>query len=240
MNDDTKKTSMSMTSTMAAWSVGALVLGLVVGIGGAMVANNNNLSKKDTEKNDAVAAAKLTTDTPAANLRVLLNGLEKEHVDLASNAVRRGFDGDTDFAASADILDKNSVAIATAIGSVYGTDAQAKFLQIWRSHIGFFVDYTVAAKKGDSAGMAQAVTNLGGYIDAISDFFSSANPNLPRDAVKQLITDHVMLLKAAVDTYGAKDYAGSYTKQGEAYKQIGTIADAIAGAIVKQKPEAFK
>ena len=180
------------------------------------------------------------TDTKAADLRVLLNSLEKEHVALASIAVRNGFDGRADFGASADALDKNSVALSKAVGSVYGAEAEKAFLEIWRSHITFFVDYTVAAKKGDKAGMDKAVANLGGYADAISDLLSGANENLPREAVKSLVMAHVGHLKGAVDAYGARDYAGSYAKQAEASAQIGQIADALAGAIVKQKPESFK
>jgi hypothetical protein len=160
-------------------------------------------------------------------------------VDLASQATRNGFDGSSDFKASASALDANSVAISQAVGSIYGDAAAAKFLEIWRSHIGFFVNYTVAAKAGDKVGMDKAVQDLGGYEDAISDFFAGANPNLPRDAVHQLIADHVMLLKAAVDNYGAKDFATSYTKEHEANVQIGTIADTISGAIVKQSPDKF-
>ena len=182
---------------------------------------------------------KLKTDTPAVNLRVTLNALERQHVDLASAATRAGFDGRPEFSAVAGELDKNSVSIADAVGSIYGAGARDKFLEIWRSHITFFVNYTVAAKKGDQAGMAKAVQDLGGYEDAIADFFSGANPNLPREAVKQLVTEHVGLLKGAVDAYGAGDYAGSYAKQSAAYTQIGTIADALTGAIVKQNPSKF-
>ena len=180
-----------------------------------------------------------TTDTKAAGLRVLLSVLEHQHVDLASAAVRSGFDGRPDFTAAAAALDDNSVAISKAVGSVYGDAAATQFLAIWRSHITFFVNYTVAAKKGDKAGMDKAVADLGGYTDAISDFFSTANPNLPREAVHQLIATHVGLLKAAVDNYGSGDYAGSYKSQGDAYTQIGTISDAISAAIVKQHPEKF-
>lgn len=182
---------------------------------------------------------KLKTDTPAVNLRVTLNALERQHVDLASAATRAGFDGRPEFTAVAGELDKNSVSIADAIGSIYGAGARDKFLEIWRSHITFFVNYTVAAKKGDNAGMAKAVQDLGGYEDAIADFLSGANPNLPRAAVKQLVTEHVGLLKATVDAYGAGDYAMSYAKQTEAYNQIGKIADNLSGAIVKQNPTKF-
>lgn len=219
-------------------AIGAIIVGLLVGIGGTAAYKSSQDSKVMTDVTPAPIAAP-TTATKAADLRVLLNGLEKEHVDLASTATRNGFDGRADFAASAAELDTNSVKLANAVGSVYGKDAGDKFLAIWRSHIGFFVDYTVGAKTGDKAKMDKAVTDLGGYEDAIADFFSGANENLPRAAVKQLVTDHVGLLKGAVDAYGAKDYAGSYAKQTAAYEQIGQIADAISGAIVKQKPGLF-
>ncbi len=218
--------------TVAAIAIAAVIVGLAAGYGTAKAMNTN------TTKTASTATAP-STATKAADLRVLLNGLEREHVDLASQATRNGFDGSSDFAASAGALDGNSVAISKAVGSVYGPDAEAKFLEIWRSHIKFFVNYTVAAKTGDKAGMDKAVQDLGGYEDAISDFFSQANPNLPREAVHQLIADHVGLLKGAVDTYGAKDFAGSYSKEHDANVQIGTIADAISGAIVKQSPSKF-
>ncbi len=180
-----------------------------------------------------------STDTKAAGLRVLLNVLERQHVNLAAEATRAGFDGSPAFAAAGQALDDNSVAISQAVGSVYGDVAAAKFLAIWRSHITFFVNYTVAAKKNDKVGMDKAVADLGGYTDAVADFFSGANPYLPREAVHQLVSTHVGLLKAAVDTYGAGDYKGSYKNQVDADAQIGKIADAQSGAIVKQYPEKF-
>ena len=213
-------------------SVIAGVLGLAVGFGVA-----HAMKSPDTKA--AMSSTAPSTATKAADLRVLLNGLEREHVNLAADATRAGFDGRADFAPAAGQLDKNSHDIANAVGSVYGDAAGAKFYDIWNSHIGFFVNYTVAAKKGDQAGMAKAVTDLGGYNDAISDFFSTANPNLPREAVHQLIADHIGLLKGAVDAYGAKDIAGSFAKEHDANVQIGTIADTISGAIVKQSPAKF-
>ncbi len=187
-----------------------------------------------------IKSALLRTDTKAANLRVVLNALERQHVDLASAAVRAGFDGHASFEEVAGELDKNSVAIADAIASIYGASAKEPFLNIWRSHIGMFVDYTVAAKTGDKAKMDKAVKDLTeGYVPAIADFLSKANPNLPREAVAELVTAHVLHLKGAVDEYGAGDYTKSYAKQTDAYNQIGTIADALAGAIVKQFPDKF-
>lgn len=227
---------MEQGNNKVAVAVVTLVIGALVGGGAGYAAGHNNNSSKSS----SVSSSAPSTATKAADLRAVLNNLETEHVDLASAATRAGFDGSPMFKASAASLDENSVNLSKAIASVYGDAAGTKFLEIWRSHIGFFVDYTVAAKGGDQAGMDKAVQNLNGYVEAISAFLSSANPNLPKDAVASLITEHVGLLKAAVDNYGKGDYAASYKSQADARTQIQTkIADTIAGAIVKQSPEKF-
>ena len=101
------------------------------------------------------------------------------------------------------------------------------------------MNYTVAAKAGDQAGMDKAVSDLNGYVAAISDLLGGAT-GLPKEAVASLVTEHVMLLKSAVDKHGAGDYEGSYQAQHEAREQITTkIADTLAGAIVKQNPDKF-
>ncbi|GAC1387527.1 MAG: hypothetical protein NVS1B7_0710 [Candidatus Saccharimonadales bacterium] len=216
----------------------AVVIAALIGGGIGFGAGNDKSNK--TENSTMSKNATPTTATKAADLRAVLNNLETTHIDLASAATRAGFDGSPMFDASAKALDQNSVDLSKAIGSIYGPDAEAKFLEIWRSHIGFFVDYTVAAKKGDKAGMDKAVQNLNGYVEAISDFLSKANPNLPKDAVAALITEHVGLLKSAVDKHGAGDFAGSYQAQADARTQIETkVADTLAGAIVKQSPNKF-
>ncbi len=214
-------------------AIATLAVGLLVGGGIGYMLNNN----KEAEQHGHTPA----TDSKAASLRVLLNNLEAEHVDLAAAATRAGFDGDPSFTAAAGALGRNTDELSAAIASVYGEEAGAKFKEIWASHIGFFVDYTVAAKGGDKAGMDQAVQNLNGYVEAISTFLSGANPNLPKDAVAQLVTEHVGLLKEAVDKHGAGDFAGSYDAQSRARTQItNDIANTLAGAIVKQKPDNFQ
>jgi len=43
-------------------------------------------------------------------------------------------------------------------------------LAMWREHIGFFADYTTAAKKADKKGMDQALADLDGYSEEFSLF----------------------------------------------------------------------
>lgn len=214
------------------------VLALLVGGGVGFMAGNSKDDAKKTSPQTSQSAP--NTATKAADLRTLLNNLETEHVSLAAATTRAGYDSNPSFTAAAGALDKNSNELADAVGSVYGAEARSKFYEIWNSHIGFFVDYTVAAKKGDQNGMNAAVQKLNGYVGAISDFLSKANPNLPKDAVAQLVGEHVGLLKSTVDKHGAKDFAGSYEAEAQARDQIGAIANTLSSAIVKQKPGNFQ
>ena len=178
--------------------------------------------------------------TPAASLRVALNGLLGEHVILAAAATGAALDGrDAEFKAAAGALDANSVDLAKAIGSVYGKDAEQAFLPLWRRHIGFAVDYTVGVATKDGVKQQKAVSDLIAYTEDFGAFLSAANPNLPKAVVANLVKHHVVTLKEVVDAQASKDYARAYAAQRTAAAHMQMIADPLAGAIVKQFPDKF-
>ena len=118
----------------------------------------------------------------SAGLRTTLNVALREHVYLAAFATGAALGGrDAEFKAAANALDANSVAIAQAIGSVYGKDAEAAFLPLWRRHIGFAVDYTTGVATGDRTKQDRAVSDLVAYSQDFGAFLASANPNLPKE-----------------------------------------------------------
>ena len=177
----------------------------------------------------------------ASDLRVALGRLLGEHAVLAMAATQKGFAGAKDFEAIAAALDENSVELADAIGSVYGNEARAEFLDgdlKWRAHIGFFVDYTVGLAKKDKAAQTKAVGSLKGYIQSFSDFLATAT-GLPPAAVRESITEHVNQLKGQIDAYAAGDYAKAYGLFREAYAHMYMTGDTLAEAIVKQSPDKF-
>ena len=103
----------------------------------------------------AMMAGQPTSATKAADLRVALNALLGEHVVLAASVTQGALAGrQAQFTGAAAALDANSVDIATAIGSVYGGDAERAFLPLWRKHIGLAVDYTAAVAAKDPGGPA--------------------------------------------------------------------------------------
>jgi hypothetical protein len=135
--------------------------------------------------------------TKAANLRAALDELLGEHVVLAAEATGAALGGrQADFQAAAGVLDQNSIAISKAVGSVYGADAEAKFLPLWRSHIGLVVDYTTGTASNDPAKAEAAVQKLLAYSSDLAGFFSAANPNLSKDAVTEMVKTHIITLKA--------------------------------------------
>jgi hypothetical protein len=173
----------------------------------------------------------------AVQLRIALNQLLGEHAILAIQATQRGLVGGKDFNAVANALDQNSVAISKAIGSVYGPAAATQFLNgknLWRAHIRYFVDYTVASAKHDTAGQKKAVANLMTYIQTQAAFFAKAT-GLPKKALVDDLTAHVLQLKGQLDAFAKGNYAQAYSLTNAAYEHMGMTADLLAGAIAKQK-----
>ncbi|HME97840.1 MAG TPA: copper amine oxidase N-terminal domain-containing protein, partial [Methylomirabilota bacterium] len=180
------------------------------------------------------------TDTKAAGLRTMLNLALREHVYLASAATNAALGGrDAEFKAAANALDANSVAVAKAIGSVYGPEAEKAFLPLWRKHIGMVVDYTVGVAGSDRAKQDKAVSDLIGYTQDFGAFLQAANPNLPKAVVADLVKHHVVTLKDVIDAQAAKDQRRAFTAERTGAGHMQMIADPLAEAIVKQFPDSF-
>jgi hypothetical protein len=175
-----------------------------------------------------------------SDLRTALNILLAEHVALAADATGWAMMGhNRQFEAAAGALDENSKALAGAVGLVYGDAAGEAFLPLWRTHIGFFIDYTTATIGQDGSGRQEAVDNLMGYAQDFGAFLNSANPNLPQEAVAELVVSHVTTLAAVVDAQANQDWVAAYEAEREAIMHMQHIGDALAGAIADQFPDRF-
>jgi hypothetical protein len=179
-------------------------------------------------------------DSPAATLRTNLNMALREHAIVAAMATGSALGGrDAEFKAAASALDGNSIDIAKAIGSVYGADAEKAFLPLWRKHIGFVVDYTTGLAAKDKAKQDKAVNDLINYSEDFGAFLSSANPNLPKSTVAELVKGHIITLKDVVDAQAAREWPKVYTNLRMAASHMAMIGDPLGMAIVKQFPDRF-
>jgi len=197
------------------------------------------LAPAEAQQGHAMTAM-ATSTTKASGLRSTLNTLFQEHIYLAAAATGAALGGrEAEFKAAAAALDANSVSISKAIGSVYGQGAEDAFLPLWRKHIGMVVDYTVGVATNDKAKQDKAVADLIGYTQDFGAFLQSANPNLPKSVVADLVKHHVVTLKEVIDAQASKDQAKTYTAMRTAAGHMQMIADPLAEAIVKQFPDKF-
>ncbi|RME50552.1 MAG: hypothetical protein D6790_21080, partial [Caldilineae bacterium] len=175
----------------------------------------------------------------AADLRAGLTALLDEHTFLVGRSAAAALAADTiGFEAAAGALDANSQDLAAAVASVYGEEAGDAFLALWRKHIGFFVDYVLALSAQDNKAQQQARKALDGYTMEFAAFLNAANPNLPVEAVQELLKSHVATTLAMFEA-AATDPAEFYPALRAAYNHMPTIANALADAIIAQFPETF-
>ncbi|WP_225755020.1 hypothetical protein [Actinotalea sp. Marseille-Q4924] len=180
----------------------------------------------------AATGAAGEVDSPAADLRAGLTALLQEHVYLAGIAVATAYTTGPDsgeFEAAAAALDTNSVDLSEAIGSLAGEENAATFLEVWRAHIGDFVDYAVARAGDDQAGVDQALSDLEAYTQTAGGFFEQiSNGALPADAIAGSLSMHVTTLTEAIDALAAGD-PSAYAELQEAAAHVSESATTIAG-----------
>jgi len=182
---------------------------VTIAVSGLLVAGAFAASSRPATSDSMNMHAKSTLT--ASDLRVTLDNLFGEHAVLAMNATNAGVIGSKSFPAAAKSLDNNSVALSKAIGSIYGAKAANTFLNgkfMWRAHIKFFVDYTVATAKKDKAAQTKAVNNLKQYTVVFGNFLAGAT-GLPKLAVRNDLLGHVLELKGQLDAYAAGNYTSA-------------------------------
>jgi hypothetical protein len=205
---------------------------------GSNNATNNPSSSGSSSGSSSRASMTMgaaATKTPAAELRAGLTDLLTQHVYLAAIALKTAVDKGGDLkdpavTAAVKQLDANSVALSKAVGSVY-PDAEKPFLESWRQHIGFFVDYTLGKATGNMAQVDKARKDLDGYRTSFGQLINSVIPQLSADAVAKALIPHVQSLESTIDSLVAGDGKG-FTKLVAAADHMPMTAETLAGGIV--------
>ena len=176
-------------------------------------------------------------DGTGSALRAELTSKLQEHAYLAGLATGTVVVGG-DLDPPAEALEENSLELARAFGTVYGDDVQRGFLDLWRDHISFFVDFAEAARTGNAVGMETARRELDGYRAAFADLLHSANPNLAAEDVSEALRVHVDSQLAVVSAQAAKD-PGQVAKLREAAGHMPDTALYLVTGIARQFPVKF-
>ena len=216
----------------------AAIVALVIG-GVAGYAISMNMKDDSNTSTMSVSEDNPNTATKAADARVGLNNLLREHVSSSLNVTRNIVDDSADLEASLASQTANAGEIAAFVGSVYGEEAQTQITELFVDHIEQANAYAMAVDAGDEAAKAEAVAELREYLTEISAFFSGAIEGLPQDTVYSLLNEHETLLNNSVEAYQAGDFTRSYELEREALTQVSGIADALAKGIVSTQADMF-
>ena len=204
------------------------------------VVEETEADTSDDMATEETAEATPAVDTPAATLTRDLTSLLASHEHLAGiavlTAVQAGGDlEDPTFKAAAGALDANSVDLSEAVAGVYGDAGGKQFLDLWRAHIGFFVDYTLGKATDDKQMVTKAEKNLDGYRSDFGAFIDGATEGgLPKAAVEEALLPHVNMTKSAIDSVVAGD-GKAFDKLFGAATHLSGVATALSGAIVEQQ-----
>jgi hypothetical protein len=227
---------MNRTSLRLAAVVGGLAL--VTTACGSNTEDASDTPSTPASSAAATAAGAAGTKTDAAALRAGLTYLLEEHVYLAGIAISQAVKDGGDLTkpgtkAAVAALDTNSVALSKAVASAY-PDAEKPFLDSWRSHIGFFVDYTLGKATKDNAKVEKAKADLNGYRTSFGQLINSVVPELPADTIAGALMPHVDSLFAAIDAVVAGDPT-AFAKLKTAASHMPGTAAALAGGIDQNK-----
>ena len=183
-------------------------------------------------------------DSAPAKLQQDLTDLLVSHVFLAGITVEQAAltkdPESAQFKAAAAALDQNSQDLAAAIESVYGPEAGDQFLELWRAHIGMFVDYTIGGLTGDTAMQKKAGKELDKYRQDFGAFIDGAtNGELPKAAVADALQMHVDSLVLAVDSIVEGKGNPFELLYAASHEHMPMTASALAGGIVASNPDKF-
>ena len=134
---------------------------------------------------------------------------------------------------------KNQEDLGNAIKPLYGNEAGDKLTSLLKGHILGAVEILKAAKAGNATGVAAAEKKWYENADQIAIFLSSANHNWSKEALKNMLDNHLSLTSSeAVVTIGSK-YSDSITAFDKVHQQAMAMSDSLADGIVKQFPNKF-
>ncbi|MCW2754831.1 MAG: hypothetical protein JWQ32_2242 [Marmoricola sp.] len=223
---------------LAAAAVATLMTVSLAACGSSSTPSSSSSNTPGSSPSTTAVTGTAATTTPAAELRAALTDLLTQHVYLAGIALKTAVDKGGNFkdpsvVAAVTTLDANSVALSKAVGSAYPA-AEAPFLQSWRQHIGFFVNYTLGKATKNAAMAAKAKSDLNGYRTSFGQLIHSVVPELPADAVAQELIPHVATLLATIDSL-VSGKGDAFALLSKAAAHMPMTADILAGGIAKNK-----
>lgn len=182
-----------------------------------------------------------TTTATLADTKAALRDLWVSHIFWVRNVVDARFEGNERAAKVAERqVVANAKAIAGSIEPFYGAGASEKLFGQLAGHWGAISDYLDATRADSKTDQDTAFQQLVDNANEIATFLGGANPHLPVDTLRSLLTAHGSHHVQQIRQFDA----GQFKQEAETWAMMKdhmyVIADALAGGIAKQFPDKFR
>jgi hypothetical protein len=208
-------------STFPARIASLLVFGSLVACGPAPAAQSSSTS---------------TMAPSAPTLRTAMRKLWADHVIWTRQYIVSAALGDPSAQAASERLLKNQEDIGNAVAQYYGAAAGSKLTDLLKQHILIAVDLVSAAKAGDATKQAAADKRWHDNAAEIATFLSGANPNWPKQALLDMLNQHLALTTQEAVARLQKNWTADVTAFDSIFSQAMEMADALSDGIAKQFP----
>lgn len=188
----------------------------------------------------SVNAAAGTIDLPspakAMTLRDDMRRLWSDHVVWTRGYIVAAVGDDSSANVALTRLMRNQEDIGSAIRPFYGDAAATKLTGLLKQHISIAGELVGAAKAKDTAKQTDADRRWHENAAEIATFLAGANPNWTRDALLNMLNNHLALTTREAVARLQHNWADDQTTFDSIYSQAMEMADALSAGIIKQFP----
>lgn len=200
-------------------------------------------AKKDKQISDLLSQVASLQKNPTksqVDLKMTMRKLWEDHVTWTRMYIVSAAADAPDASLAAQRLLKNQEDIGNAIQPYYGNEAGDKLTVLLKDHILMAADIIKAAKAGNTKVVAEGQQKWSQNADDIALLLSGANPNWPKQALKDMLQMHLDLTTEEVVARLAKDYAKDISTYDKVHEHALSMADALSDGIIKQFPQKFR
>lgn len=134
---------------------------------------------------------------------------------------------------------RNPSDMGVIFKTFYGEAIAAKFIELFTAHLVIAVQLVKAAKAGNTKAAEDAEKRWYANAVELAVFFNSINPYWPKEAMRNMLFEHLRLTKSQAVFRIQKNYAADIATFDKIEDQALQMADEFSRGIVQQFPSVF-